>query len=265
MTAPRQSLVFASSFVFLIANGCHEMPSSLSPTKYFSGCQLQIFEAAQLGSASRVGDLSQKCQIALDASGQEDMTLLALASIRSDREAIIALVHAGADPFHVIKGAGSPVVMAINRHFQPPRIEAIAAFHQAGLDFNARLGDKPYLFYFVDYAHWQGLHYALANGGNVNITSGEGETLLSYVVGGNHLSVARSLLSLGADPAHSSKYGDRPLETIEFAISRGDQTTPEWRDQVNFRDEILDRIADPEARITPFTAEAVAKIKAAAI
>ena len=260
-----QLLVFVSSLLILLANGCQEMSSNLSPAKYFSGCQLQMFEAAQLGNTGRVIALSQECRLALDASGQEDMTLLALASIRSDKQAIVALVHAGADPFHVIKGAGSPAVMAINRHFQPPSINAIAAFHQAGLDFNAKLGDKPYLFYFVDYRHWLGLKYALANGANVNVTSGGGESLLSYVVSGNQLDVARSLLSVGADPSVISNYGDCPLETIEFAISRGDPTTDEWRDQVRFRHEMLSLIPESGRRTTSFTEAALDKIKSAAL
>ena len=236
------------------------MPSKFAPAQYFSGCHLRMYEAAQKSKANQVAALSQECRIGLDASGSDDMTMLALASIRGERTAIVALVKAGADPFRVIQGAGSPAVMAINRHFDPQRIEAIAAFREAGLDFNTRLRGKPYLFYFVDYAHWQGLEYALANGGDVNAATDGGETLLSYVIGGHHLGVARILLAKGADPFLVSKFGDCPLKTLEFAIARGDPTSAEWRDQVALRSEILGRIPNGAARLTPFTDAATARI-----
>lgn len=237
------------------------MSIDLTPQHYFSDCHLRMYEEAHRGNADRVNALSHECRIALDAQGSEDMTMLALAAISADQPAIVALVKAGANPFHVIAGGGSPAVMAINRHFNPPSIEAISALASAGVDFNTKLNGKPYLFYFVDYAHWQGLDFALAHGGDVNAATDSGETLLSYVIGGHHLAVARSLISTGADPSRVSRYGESPLRTLDFTISRGDPTTPEWRDHVALRQEIIDRIPNPALRTSPFTAAAETKIE----
>lgn len=236
------------------------MSINLNPEHYFSGCQLRIYGEAHRGDAERVAALLSECHIKPDVPGASDMTLLALAAIRADQPAITALVEAGADPFHEIEGAGSPAVLAINRHFNPPRTEAIAAFAQTGLDFNSKLGGKPYLFYFVDYAHWQGLEYALAHGGDVNAATDTGETLLSYVTKGQHIAMARWLVERGADPSRNSQFGDSPLRYLDFVISRGDPTMQEWRDLVVFRREIIGRITNVALRTTPFTAPAEARI-----
>jgi len=162
------------------------------------------------------------------------MTLLALAAIRADH------------------------------HFAPPRTEAIVALTSAGLDFNKKSRSSPYLFYFVDFSHWQGLAYALDNGGDVNAETTNGKTLLSYVIERHHIAMARWLIERGADPSRTSQYGDSALRTLDSAISRGDPATPEWRELVIFRREIIDRVRDPALRTTAFTADAEARIAKAA-
>ena len=233
----------------------------MKPEDFFSDRQLSAYQLARQGQTE---SLRQAVRSGLDLArpGRQDMTLLGLAVLNADRAAIVSLIQAGADPRQIIPGAGSPAVLAITRHFNPPRTEAVAALIEAGFDVNQLFSSQPYLFYFVDYNHWPGLGLALRSGGNINACSSGGESLLTYVVEGGDYEQARALIMAGADVAIRGQRGETALRAIEGAMRRADPTlTRAWRRMVELRQLILSRLPDAADRRSPFTDEVENKLK----
>ncbi len=168
------------------------------------------------GESERLVQLA-KAQVELNEPGKEDMTLLGLAVLTADCRAIVSLMHAGADPNQKIPNAGSPAFLAISRHFDPPRTEALSALFEAGYDPNQLLDNgTPYLFKFADYNHWPGLKLAFQRGGSVNAKREGGESLLMYLIEGGDYAHARELIAMGADVAVRGYRDETALEDIEL-------------------------------------------------
>jgi uncharacterized protein len=232
--------------------------------KYFSGQQLMAYRLAQQNRPDEVIKIVQ-AGVDLNLPGREDLTPLGLAVINADRKAIINLMRAGANPNQVIPDAGSPAILAITKHFNPPCTEAIAALFEGGYDPNQLLGrGKPYLFYFVDYNHWPGLREALQHGGDINIKRKNGESLLTYVVDEGHYAEARQLIAAGADVASGGGREDSEtaLLAIESHIRIGNPSLHKvWKEMVETRELILSKLPDPKDRRTVFTDIAEKKIR----
>lgn len=237
---------------------------NIVPETYFNGAYLEAYHAAANGDARTVHRLVSTRAVILGASGDQDMTLLALACIRGDRQAIVTLVGAGADPKQVIKGAGSPAVLAVSRHFEQQDLAAIEPLIVAGFDPQTRLDGKPWLFYLVDYRHWRGLDFALTHGGDINAKADWGKTLITYAADREQYGAVKMLLDRGADPAARADNGDTLLLVIDYQItvvSRGSKT---WQDLVALRAQVLSRISDPALRRTQFTSEVERRISGSA-
>lgn len=236
----------------------------MNPESFFSGDQLAAYRAAQRGEIERIRQAAAAGRIDLNQPGREDMTLLGLAVLAADRPAIISLVRAGANPNQVIPDAGSPAILAISRHFNPPRTEAVAALLDGGYDPNQLLDrGKPYLFFFVDMNHWPGLRLALERGGSIDARRPEGESLLVYVISGGDIAQARALVAAGADVSVRGKFGESALRSVESKLRKISPTARGgWNELLALRQEIMARLPNPEDRRTVFTDEVERKIQA---
>ncbi|UFS72075.1 ankyrin repeat domain-containing protein [Geomonas sp. RF6] len=247
--------LISSSLLLLLTGSCSETKGvTMNPETYFSGQQLAAYNLARRGETERLLK-AVKEGVDLNCPGQQRLTMLGFAVLTADHDAIVNLVRAGANPNQVIPRAGSPAILAITKHFNPPRTEAVAALLDAGYDPNQILGEgTPYLFYFVDYSHWLGLRLALQRGGNINVRRSNGESLLAYVVERGELSQARDLIAAGADVTLRSAQDDTALLAIEYHIRRGDPSLREvWREMLEFREFLLSKLTDPKDRRTVFT------------
>lgn len=234
----------------------------MNPEDFFSDQQLVAYRIAQQGETERLVQLA-KSGLDLNRPGREDMTLLGLAVITADRRAIVCLMHAGANPNQVIPDAGSPAILAITHHFNPPRTAAVAALLEGGYDPNQILNHgTPYLFYFADYNHWPGLKLALEGGGDLNIQRSNGKSLLTHVLEGGDYAQARELIAMGADVAARGERDETALEAIESRIRRFDPSIRKgWQDVLAMRELILSKLPDPKDRRSAFTDEAERKIR----
>ena len=234
----------------------------MNAEKYFSDQYLAAYRMAQRGETERLAQLA-KNGLDLNRPGREDLTLLGLAVITADRHAIISLIRAGANPNQVIPNAGSPAILAITHHFNPPRTAAVSALLDAGYDPNQLLSHgTPYLFYFADYNHWPGLKLALERGGDVNIQRSNGKSLLTHVITGGDYAQARELIKMGADVAARGERDETALEAIESRIRRFDPSIRKgWKDVLAMRQLILSRLPDPKDRRSAFTDQAEQKIR----
>ena len=228
---------------------------------FFSDSQLAAYVFAQKGQTDSLL-LAVRSGLDLAQPGRQRMTLLGLAVLNADRSAIVNLIKAGANPNQIIPEAGSPAVLAITRHFNPPRTEAVAALIEAGFDVNQLISSQPYLFYFVDYNHWPGLALALRSGGNINACSSGGESLLTYVVEGGDYEQARALIMAGADVSLRGQRGETALRALEGTMRIADPTlTKSWRRMVELRQLILSHLSDPATRRSFFTDEVERKLR----
>lgn len=230
--------------------------------KYFSDQHLIAYRLAHKGETERLVQLA-KSGVDLNQPGKEDLTLLGLAVITADRCAIVSLMRAGADPNQVIPNAGSPAILAITHHFNPPHSAAVAALFEGGYDPNQLLSHgTPYLFYFVDYNHWPGLKLALERGGDVNIQRSNGKSLLTHVIESGDYAQARELIAMGADVAARGERNETALEAIEFEVTRVNPSIRGvWQDALAMRELILSKLPDPKDRRSAFTDEAEQKIR----
>ncbi|WP_185244314.1 ankyrin repeat domain-containing protein [Citrifermentans bremense] len=230
--------------------------------QFFSEKQLTSYRLAQQGETERLVQ-AVNAGVDLNLPGKEDMTLLGLAVLTADTPAIINLMRAGANPNQVIPNAGSPAILAITHHFNPPRTKAVSALLDGGYDPNQLLSrGTPYLFYFVDYSHWPGLELAIKRGGNINVQRKNGESLLTYLVESSDFPQARDLISKGADVAARGPRGETALREIDFKITEANPAVREgWRELLTMRELILSKLRDPEDRRSVFTDEADEKIR----
>lgn len=229
--------------------------------QFFSAQQLAAYQLALHGETESL--VRQAKALDLNRPGKEGMTLLGLAVLNSDRQAIMALLAAGADPNQVIPDAGSPAILAISKHFNPPSTEAVAALFDGGYDPNQYLSyGTPYLFYFVDYNHWPGLRLAFQRGGNINARSKSGESLLTYVMEGGDFAMARELIAMGADVAARGARGESALRIIEFELDEANPAKEKrWNELLSMRELILSRLQRQEDRRSAFTEAAERKIR----
>lgn len=229
---------------------------------FFTGQQLVAYKLAQDGD---IGGLLKAAQagVVLDRPGKDDLTMLGLAVVTADREAIITLIRAGADPNKVIPDAGTPAILAISKHFNPPRTEAVAALLDAGYDPNQLLSHgEPYLFYFVDYNHWSGLKLALNRGGNINARSKSGESLLTYLLEGGDYTQARELIEEGADVSARGHRGESALRAVESKIRKANPSAHEvWAKLIDMRELILSKLPNSADRHSAFTEIVEQKIR----
>jgi len=234
----------------------------MNAEKYFSDQYLAAYRMAQRGETERLAQLA-KNGLDLNRPGREDLTLLGLAVITADRRAIVTLMRAGANPNQVIPNVGSPAILAITHHFNPPRTAAVSALLDAGYDPNQLLSrGTPYLFYFADYNHWPGLKLALERGGDINVKRKKGESFLTYLIEGGDYAQARELIAMGADVAARGERDETALEAIESRIRRFDPSIRKgWKDVLAMRQLILSRLPDPKDRRSAFTDEAEQKIR----
>lgn len=251
--------------ILCLAWPIHTESAAMAPEKYFSEPQLTAYRVAQVGQSERLVAAVKAGTVDLNLPGREDMTLLALAVLLADQRAIATLMRAGADPDQPIRDVGSPAVMAIAKHANPPRTDALAGLVEGGYDLN-RPGarGKPYIFYFVDYNHWLGLRYALEHGANINARSRGGESLLAYVIEGGDLPQARILINAGADVSLKGKRNESALSAIENNLRMADPTQRKiWDEMVALRELILSRLPEGDDRRTVFTDLVEPKIRAA--
>lgn len=235
--------------------------ATLKAEHYFSGEQLAAYHLAQQGKTEQLTKAART--VDLNLPGKQDLTLLGLAVITADRTAIVSLMRAGANPNQVIPNAGSPAILAITHHYNPPRTKALAALFDGGYDPNQLLSyGTPYLFYFVDYDHWPGLELVLRRGGNINIRRSGGKSLLTYIIERGDYPQARDLISKGADVAARGERDETALEAIEFEVTRVEPSIREvWKEVVAMRELILSKLPDPKDRRSAFTDKAEEKIR----
>jgi uncharacterized protein len=227
---------------------------TMNAEHFFSDQLLAAYHLAQHGETEGLVHVT-RAGLDLNRSGKEDMTLLGLAVLTADRRAVVSLMRAGANPNQVIPDAGSPAILAITKHFNPPRNEAVAALLDGGYDPNQLLGrGKPYLFYFVDYNHWPGLKLALERGGNINVRRKNGESLLTYIIEGGDYAQARELIAAGADVAARGQRDETALLAIESHIRKGNPSLRKiWNEMLSMRELILSKLSDPKDRRSAFT------------
>ena len=237
---------------------------NLSPQHYFDDGYLDVYRAAQSGNADQVRSLVQQHRLDLERPGRDDMTLLALASIRGDSDAIMTLIRVGADPAHVIPDAGSPAVLAITRHFARQDLAAIKPLLDAGFDPHHRWNGKPWLFYLVEYRHWRGLEYALEKGADIDTRASWGKSLVTYAADRSEFAAVKVLLDRGADPSIEADNGDTLLLAIEQRMESTPAGSPDWKDLAQLRQRALAMLPDPSQRTTIFTADVEAQIRSLA-
>jgi len=236
---------------------------NMNSENFFADQQLAAYRVAQQGETERLIQAVSAGIVDLNRPGREDMTMLGLAVLTADRAAIVSLMRAGADPNQVIPDVGSPAILAITKHFNPPRIEAIAALIDGGYDLNQLLGEgKPYLFFFVDYNHWPGLKLALDRGGNLNVRRNTGESLLTYVIEGGDYAYARALIAMGADVAARGQRNETALRAIESKMERANPSVHKvWGEMLSMRQLILSKLSEPNDRRSKYTDKVESKIR----
>jgi ankyrin repeat protein len=229
---------------------------------YFNDLQLSAYHFAHNGDVEQLIEVA-RVGVDLNRPAKEDMTLLGFAVLTADHDAIVNLMRAGANPNQVIPNAGSPAILAITHHYDPPRTKALAALFDGGYDPNQLLSyGTPYLFYLVDYNHWPGLELALKRGGNINIKRSNGKSLLTYIIERGDYPQARDLILKGVDVAVRGERDETALEAIEFEVTRVEPSIRKvWKDVVAMRELILSKLPDPKDRRSAFTDRAEEKIR----
>ena len=235
---------------------------TMNAENFFSDQQLVAYRLAQQGETERLIRATRE-GLDLNRPGRDRMTLLGLAILTAEHRAIVSLMRAGANPNQVIPDAGSPAILAISKHFNPPRNEAIAALLEGGYNPNQLLGEgKPYLFYFVDYNHWPGLKLAVERGGNINVQRNNGKSLLTYTIEGHDYAQAREMIAAGADVTVRGLRDETALLAIESHIRKANPSLRKvWSEMLSMRELILSKLSDPKDRHTAFTDVAERKIK----
>jgi uncharacterized protein len=253
-----------ASFIYLIGliGTTDVRAKSMHAENFFSNQQLAAYHLAKQGEIEGLAQ-AVRSGVDLNRPGKEDMTLLGFAVLTAERRAIVSLMRAGANPNQVIRDAGSPAILAITKHFNPPHNEAVAALLEGGYDPNQLLGEgKPYLFYFVDCNHWPGLSLALKHGGNINVRRNNGKSLLTYIIEGADYAQARELIIAGADVTARSERNETALLAIDYDISNANPSNVKvWREMLAVRGLILSKLTDPKDRHTAFTDVAERKIQ----
>lgn len=244
----------AMALLLLVALPTISWGKSMNPERFFSNQHLVAYKLAQQGQTERLVQLLAT-GVDVNRPGKENLTLLGLAMLTADRPAIISLIRAGANPNQVIPEVGSPAVLAITMHSNPPRTEAVEALLDAGYDPNQLLGfGKPFMFFLVDYNHWPGLKLILKKGGDVNVHWHNGKSLLTYLIEGGDYRQARELISMGADVAARGSRGETALLAIESKIRKFDPRIHEvWTEVLKMRELILSKLPDPKDRRSAFT------------
>jgi ankyrin repeat protein len=192
--------------VIVVCNVAEAAVANIKAEDFFAGRQLAAYRAAQLGDAGYLTWASGE-GLDLNSPGAKAMTLLGLAVITADSQAVVTLMRAGADPNLVIPDAGSPAMLAIVKDIYPPgsplqNSEALRALLDGGYDPNQTLSNgEPYLFIFVHYNDWQGLRLALERGGDINVKRKDGTSLLTYLIEEGDYAQAGELVIAGADVA----------------------------------------------------------------
>lgn len=254
------------TFLFCCAVGVltatYSKGMSMKAETFFIEPYTSSYIFAQKGDMDHLIQL-KKFGLDLNKAGKEDMTLLGLAVLTADARAIVSLIRAGADPNQVIPNAGSPAILAITKHYNPPRTKAVEALLDAGYDPNQLLGQgKPYLYFFVDYKHWDGLKLALQRGGDVNVRRENGKSLLMYLIEGGDYAKARELIEMGADVSARGDRNETALLAIESKVRTVDPSIQKvWRQVISLRQLILSKLPDPKDRRSAFTDEAEEKIR----
>lgn len=260
----RSFLKLSAYFTTLLFASCTTLSrgKTMNAEDFFSGHELAAYRLAQKGEKDSLMQAARR-GVDINQPGKEDMTMLALAVLTADRQAIVTLMHAGANPNQVIPNAGSPAILAITHHYNPPRTEALAALLDGGYDPNQLLGHgTPYLFYFVNYNHWPGLKLALDRGGNIDARRKGGQSLLTYLIQSGDYSQARDIMAMGADVAARGDRNETALEEIEFEVTRVNPSIHKvWKEVVEMRALILSKLPDPKDRRSFFTDAAEEKIR----
>jgi ankyrin repeat protein len=247
--------------IFSVLFGCGG-GQAMKPDKFFVGAQLAAYRLAQQGNTDQLTQIAKTGLVNWNQPGKEDMTMLGLAVINADKVAIKNLMRVGADPNQVIPDVGTPAILAITKHFNPPRTEAVAALIEGGYDPNQLIdAGKPFVFFFADYNHWSGLKYALEHGGNINVQRNTGKSLLTYVIEGGDYSQARNLIAMGADVAARGQRNETALRAIEFTIRRANPIVRKvWSELLSMRQLILSKLTNPQDRRSAFSDEVEKKI-----
>lgn len=256
---------FLAYMVVITFGSTETKGKTMNPEEFFSERQLLAYRLAQKGEVKEVVQIATS-GLDLNRPGKEDLTVLGFAVVTADRRAITTLMRAGADPNQVIPNAGTPAILAITKHYNPPQTAAVEALLDAGYDPNQLLGQgKPYLFYFVDYKHVPGLKLALSRGGDINVKRNNGKSLLTYVLEGGDYALARDLIEMGADVSARAERGESALEAVEFDIKDMPEVTPDiadaWKELLVMRELILSRLQNAADRRTAFTAAAEKRIR----
>jgi len=235
-----------------VCNIAEAAPANIKAEDFFAGRQLAAYRAAQLGDT---GYLTWAAGEGLDlnSSGAQEMTLLGLAVVTADSQAVVTLMRVGADPNQVIPDAGSPAMLAIVKDIYPhgsplPKSEALRALLDGGYDPNQMLSNgEPYLFIFVHYNDWQGLWLALERGGNINVKRRDGKSLLTYLIEEGDYAQAGELVVAGADVAAGDEDDGTALRAIEEHIAKAEPALGKlWSQRVAVRDLILSKLSCPD-------------------
>lgn len=244
-----------------LLNATESRAKSMDAKYFFSDQQLAVYSLAQQGDTEHLVQAT-RAGLDLNRPGKEDMTLLGLAVLTAERRAIISLIRAGANANQVIPNVGSPAILAITKHSNPPRNEAIAALLDGGYNPNQLLSEgTPYLFFFIDYNHWPGLILALERGGNINIQRSNGKSLLTYIIERGYYAQAHALILAGADITARGQRGETALLAIDYDISNANpKMVKVWGEMLALRGLILNKLSNPQDRHTVFTDRAERKI-----
>ncbi|MFC5569632.1 ankyrin repeat domain-containing protein [Lysobacter yangpyeongensis] len=156
---------------------------------------------AELASAIADGDEAEVRRLAaatnIEATGNDNVTLMQWAVLNESLPALDALIHAGADPAHL--GMDGYTVVHTAAMVKDPRY--LDLLLKRGVSANVLNGDRQTpLFTAIATRRDQQFHALLAAGASINVADNGGNTPLHQAALVNDFERVRFLLEAGADP-----------------------------------------------------------------
>lgn len=168
----------------------------------------------------------------LDYVGPEGDTLLLIAIMGNNLDAVEALLRLGANPSLPLERAPIGVACSLGS------IEIISALVAAGADVNGKVGSEPAIWRAALSNRTDAVQLLLQNGANIDAANREGETPAIAAAQAGHFSMAAALIERGSSPFAVPETG----MTLAFWANRS--RLPDESDQGRAKNRLIQMLRD---------------------